>query len=111
MNKNDPKGAIGATKCPLHLIPPASMEATAWALKYGADKYGIRNWREARIKSSTYEGAIMRHLNAWRGGEDMDPDSGILHLGLISANVAILLDAICHGVIEDDRNLTETKEQ
>lgn len=97
-----PKEAIGAAKCPLHLVPPTAMEQIAWAHKCGADKYGPYNWRTQEIQSSTYVSAIMRHLNAWRDGEDMD-ESGCNHLAHIGASVNILLDAAKYGKLIDDR--------
>lgn len=100
---NDPKGQIGATKNPLHLIPTAAMTAEAAALKQGAEKYGLNNWRESGVNAMTYVGAILRHLTSWRDGEDVDPDSGISHLGHIRANCAILLDAAHVGKLVDDR--------
>lgn len=100
---NDPKGAVGATKNPLHLIPTVAMTAEAAALRHGAEKYGENNWRKSGVNAMTYVGAILRHLTSWRDGEDRDPDSGISHLGLIRANCAILLDAEHVGKLVDDR--------
>lgn len=103
LNLTDPKGAVGATKCPLHLLPVALMEETAWVLKGGAEKYGIRNYRHNKVCASTYISAIMRHLNKWREREDLDTESGRSHLAHIAANCAILMDAAQHGTLEDDR--------
>ncbi len=101
---NDPKGAIGATKTPLGLIPPHAMEQTAWVHKLGADKYGPWNWRETGVCASTYVNAILRHLNAWRDGEDLDPESGISHLAHIACSANILMDAEYCNKLQDDRN-------
>lgn len=101
---NDPKGAIGATKVPLGLIPPHAMEQTAWVHKLGADKYGAWNWRETGVCASTYVNAILRHLNAWRDGEDLDPESGISHLAHVACSANILMDAGYCGKLQDDRN-------
>lgn len=100
---NDPKGQAGAAKVPLHLIPTVAMTAESAALKQGAEKYGLDNWRESGVNAMTYVGAMLRHLTAWRDGEDVDPDSGISHLGHIRANCAILLDAAHVGKLVDDR--------
>jgi len=101
---NDPKGAVGATKTPLGLIPPHAMEQTAWVHKLGADKYGPWNWRETGVCASTYVNAILRHLNAWRDGEDLDPESGISHLAHIACSANILMDAGYCNRLQDDRN-------
>ena len=103
---NDPKGAAGALKTPLGLIPPFAMAQTAWAHKLGADKYGPFNWRDTGVCASTYVNAMLRHLNAWRDGEDLDPESGISHLAHIACNCNILLDAGFCRTLQDDRNVT-----
>jgi len=101
---NDPKGAAGALKAPMHLIPPFALEQTAWVQKLGAEKYGPYNWRKTGVCASTYVSAIMRHLNAWRDGEDLDPESGISHIAHIATSCNILLDAGHCGTLQDDRN-------
>jgi hypothetical protein len=80
------------------------MEQTAWVHKLGADKYGPWNWRETGVCASTYVNAILRHLNAWRDGEDLDPESGITHLAHIACSANILMDAEVCGKLQDDRN-------
>lgn len=103
MNNLDPKGAIGATKTPLHLIPSTAMEEQAWVHKLGAEKYGPYNWRHSKVCATTYIAAIMRHLNAWRDGQDKDPESGRSHLAHAMASCAIMLDAAAAGTLVDDR--------
>lgn len=100
---NDPKGAAGALKTPLHLIPASAMEETAKAHSLGAAKYGGYNWRNGTVCATTYIGAMLRHLNAWRDGENLDPESGITHLAHIAANCNILMDAAACGTLQDDR--------
>ena len=46
----------------------------------------------------------MRHLNAWRDGEDLDPESGLSHIAHIATSCNILLDAAACGTLQDDRN-------
>ena len=104
---NDPKGQAGSLKAPLGLVPPHAMEQTAWVHKLGADKYGPWNWRETGVCASTYVNAILRHLNAWRDGEDLDPESGISHLAHVACSANILMDAEYCGKLQDDRNTTQ----
>lgn len=111
MNDLDPKGEAGSRKCPLHLIPPVAMELTAWVHKHGAEKYGPYNWRKSKVCATTYVAAIMRHLNAFRDGEDLDPESGLPHLAHIGASVNILLDAQACGTLVDDRSIRAADEQ
>jgi hypothetical protein len=49
------------------------------ALEYGAKKYSIDNWRRGMSWSRNYN-CLQRHLDAWWGGEDLDPESGLHHL-------------------------------
>lgn len=101
----DPKAAVGATKAPLHLIPPAANEEMAKALQLGATKYGQRNWMKNKVALNTYLAAMKRHIDCILDGEDIDPESGAHHLGHVMAGSAIVLDARRHGMLVDDRIL------
>jgi hypothetical protein len=87
------------------------MEQTSWVHKLGADKYGPWNWRETGVCASTYVNAILRHLNAWRDGESLDPESGITHLAHIACSANILMDAEVCGKLQDDRNKRPTNDE
>ena len=101
---NDPKGAAGAKKAPMWLLPPYALQQTAWVHKLGASKYQPYNWRDTGVCATTYISAIMRHLDAWRDGEDIDPESGVTHLAHIAASCNILMDANkCDKLIDDRR--------
>ena len=100
---SDPKQHAAEKKSPLHLIPPALNEATAFALALGAKKYGAWNWRRGSVSAMTYVGAIRRHLDAWIDGEDIDPESGECHVAHIAACCAIILDSAKHGTFIDNR--------
>lgn len=103
-NSLDPKGAAGARKTPLSLIPSSAMNEIALVHKFGADKYGVYNWRENGVSATTYVNAIMRHLNAWRDGEDLDEESGLSHIAHIACSCNILIDADHCMTLHDDRN-------
>jgi len=105
---NDPKGKAGSLKAPLGLVPPYAMEQTSWVHKLGASKYGEFNWRYTGVCATTYVNAILRHLNAWRDGEDLDPESGFSHLAHIACSCNILMDAAKVGKLQDDRNKLPT---
>ena len=99
----DVKKAQGDVKLPMHLLPTVAAAAMVKALNHGAMKYGAYNWRSSGIEAVTYVAAMMRHLEAWRSGEDKDPDSGESHLAHIMANCAIVLDAEAAGALKDNR--------
>jgi len=102
---DNPKTAVGATKVPLHLVPPVATHYLALAFKDGAVKYGPYNWREHMVSASVYYGAMRRHMDAWWDGEDVSHDALVHHLGHVMACCAILLDAESVGKLNDDRPL------
>lgn len=108
---HDPKDFVGQTKPKLSLISPELLYPLAQALSHGANKYGVRNWRdpEHKVKTSTYADAALRHLFAYISGEDLDPDSGLPHLAHVAANCNILLDAAHCAQLHDDRLTYETR--
>lgn len=61
------------------LVPFDAIRGVVEILTFGAKKYAARNW-ERGIAYGRVFGAIMRHLTAWWGGENLDPESGKSHL-------------------------------
>lgn len=100
---NNPKTALGALKIPLDLVPPSSTYFLAEAFKNGADKYGPYNWREKGISSSVYYAAAKRHMDAWWDGEDNAKDSGVHHIAHAMACMALILDSMTVGTLNDNR--------
>jgi hypothetical protein len=104
MSGVDPKALQGAKKVSLGLLPSIGRVLGAQACALGAEKYGAYNWRGGHpINMTTYLDAMERHILAFRDGEDIDPESGVSHLGHIIAGAAILADAIAEKVAVDDR--------
>ena len=101
----DPKQRYGEKKPQLHLIPKAALDEMARALELGKRKYGERNWITGDgVQITTYLSAIGRHLALITDGtEDIDPESGAHHLGHIMAGCGIILDAMKHGKLIDNR--------
>lgn len=100
---SNPKDAIGADKIPLHLWPEMASVLGSLAFLDGALKYGKFNFRAIGVRASIYVDAARRHLNAWMEGEDIDPESGVPHLGHLLACAAILVEAQANGNLTDDR--------
>lgn len=68
-------------KVSMHLISPEFMFGLAATLKFGADKYGERNWEHSGgLGWSRVYAAAQRHMWAWWYGEDSDPESGLSHI-------------------------------
>ena len=71
------------------LLDPEGLRGTVEVLTYGANKYtrvedgktidGARNWEKGISWQRVYA-ALLRHLMAWQGGEDIDPESGLFHI-------------------------------
>jgi hypothetical protein len=81
------------------LVPASAFEGDAEVFTYGAGEYGDRNW-ENGIHYTRLFSAAMRHLIAWHGGEDIDPESGLNHLKHARVNLAMIL---AQGPEWDDR--------
>lgn len=62
----------------MDLIDPTAMNELAKVLTFGAQKYAAHNWRKGLHKSRLL-GAALRHLFAYLGGEDKDPETGLSH--------------------------------
>jgi hypothetical protein len=72
------------------LIPPEAIAALAAVLTYGAKKYGDRNWEKGIDPNRCYA-AAQRHLWAYQGGEDIDPESAMPHLDHALCNLAFMI--------------------
>ena len=92
------------------MIPKEALEGTAKVLMFGANKYGRYNWLGGfdwhRLTS-----ASMRHIVAFNEGEDLDPESNILHL--YHAITTLMMLAVHHerGLGKDDRYKGEKNEE
>ncbi len=100
-------GAVGGTKYDsgkpdLSLLPTSSLEAMARALMYGEQKYNRNNFK-AGFNSNRLIAACLRHVNAWNDGEDLDPESGVDHLGHALACLAMLTECRKLGTLVDGR--------
>lgn len=92
-------------KVRLELIPAAAKREEAKALDHGNRKDGRTpwNWRIARVSLRDQVGGLQRHVDAFMDGEDLDPASLAHHLGHARARAGIILDALAHGTLIDDR--------
>ena len=72
------------------LIPPVATHALAQVLTFGASKYAPNSWQHVPNGRERYLDALMRHLEAYRAGERIDPDSSLPHLHHLLCNAAFL---------------------
>lgn len=100
------------------LMPPRQYEQVVEVLTYGAEKYtvygdctcslqntghaascqshkvkskGDNNWKFVDDPEDTYYAAAERHLQKYRLGQDVDPDSGIHHIAHAITDLIFLL--------------------
>lgn len=73
------------------LIPPAFLHALAEVYGKGAEKYDVNNWRKGYDWEWSYS-ALQRHLQAFWGGEETDPESGQPHLAHAAWHCATLFE-------------------
>lgn len=63
----------------MDLLDSQAIEGLAQVLTFGAIKYDPHNWRGG-ISYSRLLAATLRHVLAIQRGEDIDPESGLLHV-------------------------------
>jgi hypothetical protein len=71
------------------LLPWNAVKVIVDVLTFGAAKYDDDNWQ--KVDPKKYKDALLRHITAYLGGEKVDPESGIHHLGHAGCNILFLL--------------------
>ena len=98
----DQNAKADAGKPDIYLVPPELFEAVAKIRMYGNEKYhDPDNWQT--VETDRYYSSAMRHLLAWRKGEDRDQESGYSHLWHAACNLAFMIAL-------EDREIEETEE-
>lgn len=95
-------------KLRVDLVPVSAIEALAEVIGYGAEKYGVNDWRKGDLYSTTYA-SLQRHLLSWYKGIDTDDESGMSHLHHAITNIAFLIEYCEKGTGVDDRMKQEEK--
>lgn len=86
----------------MELIDAEWLEEVAKVMTFGAKKYAADNWRNG-ISVRRLLGAALRHLWAVVRGEDLDPESGLSHLGHLSCCTMFAFWTLRHQPNLDDR--------
>ena len=84
----------GQRKLRWELLPLDAVEQVVKVLTAGAEKYSANSWQN--VDSEHYLGALLRHLSAWRQGEQYDSDlekrgCKVSHLACVATNALFLL--------------------
>lgn len=69
-------------------VMPALKDMVA-VMEFGAQKYDRNNWQKGFPKEKLLD-SLLRHVDAFYSGEDVDPESGLPHVGHIMCNAAFL---------------------
>lgn len=94
---------FNVNKCKLGMIPLDCHKWEADGFAYGAEKYSQHNWRLG-LPIMDQANSLFRHLNAFLNeSEDIDPESGVHHLGLAQCNLAMMVNTLLHHKHLDDR--------
>lgn len=73
------------------LVPFESVEEIIKVLMVGAKKYKRDNWQLVEDGDVRYFNAAMRHITAWKRGEEFDLESGLPHLAHAGCCILFLL--------------------
>jgi hypothetical protein len=98
-------GEKGQKLARFDLLPVEALWAAAEHFGRGAEKYHDRNWELGYDWSLSF-GALLRHLYAWWGGEEMDPDdemAGSHHLDAVLFHAMVLKTFSARGSGNDNR--------
>ena len=68
------------------LIDAEMLEGLAKVLTFGSKKYSDDNWKKVEDGQARYYSALLRHLEASRKGEKIDPETGLPHAFHVMAN-------------------------
>ena len=101
-------GQKGQKLARFSLIPSGPLREVANVFGYGAIKYSPNNWRLGYEWSLSLD-ALERHINAFTGGEDIDPESGRLHLACAIFHCLVLMEwGTTHPELDDRIKTTES---
>ena len=87
---NDAAMRFDFAKLRWDLFPDDALEKIAEVYTHGAIKYADENWRKG-MNWKRMIASMKRHTKAITTGEDIDADSGCLHLAMIAWNAISLI--------------------
>jgi hypothetical protein len=91
MSDNNQTYKADSGKTRLDLVSPTFIEAVGKIRTFGVQKYGDGDsWK--KVEPQRYMAALLRHINAYRMGEEIDKESGMSHLWHAACNLMFLID-------------------
>lgn len=85
------------------LVSFKDIEEIPRVLEFGAKKYSRDNWKKGMPVTEMCD-SLLRHVIAFASGEDIDPESGLSHLGHIGCNIMFINHTLKNHPEKDDRN-------
>lgn len=95
-------GQKGKKLAQLGAVSPKALMVLAEVAGFGGEKYERYNFMKGYNWSLSYD-ALQRHLHAFWSGEDIDPESGLHHLGHAAWHALALLTFVLSDLGTDDR--------
>ena len=80
----------------MSLLSSVAIIEVAKVMSFGKRKYAAHNWRGG-IAYSRLLAACLRHVFAFLGGEDLDPETGICHLAHAMCCLMFILEFFLTG--------------
>lgn len=77
------------------LLDYPSLVSCVRVLEFGSKKYSRDNWKKGLKVRETAE-SLLRHLYAMLDGEELDPESGLPHIGHVMCNAMFMSYMIKH---------------
>lgn len=74
----------------VNLVEPNFILGIAGVLTFGAKKYEESSWKTVNRAQDRYYAAAMRHILAYRKGEQFDKETGLSHLHHAATNLMFL---------------------
>lgn len=71
---------------------PRALEAVGQVLTFGAQKYAAHSWQSVEDNHNRYWAAKIRHELQRAKGEEVDSETGLLHLAHEACNALFLLE-------------------
>jgi len=90
------------------LLPFDALDEVARVYGYGATKYSADNW----LRGYSWRwsaGALMRHVARFMVGEEVDPETGCMHLAHAAWHCLTLITFARRGLGTDDRAIPAKK--
>jgi hypothetical protein len=93
------------------LISPVASQRIAEVLTKGCEKYPENNWRKGLPWVKGVVSSLERHIHAFKMGEDLDQETGLLHIAHAATNLMFLLEFYeTHKELDDRKDMYPVKQ-